>query len=54
MIVINIFQPPPPLTIGIIISENVDNYGRPLICQMMIILLLRGGRSESYDSYHHG
>ncbi len=31
MIVINIFQPPPPRrTIGIIISENVDNYGRPL------------------------
>ena len=30
MIIINIFEPPPPLTIGIIISENVDNYGRPL------------------------
>ena len=31
MIFINIFQPPPPpLTVGIIIEENVYNYGWPL------------------------
>ncbi len=30
MIFINVFQHPPPLTIGIIIEENVYNYGRPL------------------------
>ena len=30
MIVIIIFQPPPPLTIEIIISVNDENDGRPL------------------------
>ena len=36
MIFINIFQSPPPLvTIGIIIEENVYNYGRPITKQML-------------------
>ncbi len=40
MIIINIFEPPPPLVIRIIISENVDNnyYGWPLIKKILHLL----------------
>ncbi len=39
MIVVNIFQLPLPFTIGIIISENVHNYGQPLLAPANLTLM---------------